>query len=131
VSVYADFRNDKTPRKANRKNLIPVKNLRRSGNVYQGSVTVPAKGCYFLWADVAPQHIKSTRVTASFGKICNDSRARFSTIRPGLGLLYTGSYTGWYFFLEKGTFSFTFKGLDPKHKVNHFFITAHPEEILR
>ena len=131
VSVYADFRNDKTLQKANRKNLIPIKHLRRSGNIYKGSVTVPVKGCYFLFADTASQHIGSSRVSASFGKIRNDSRARFSTIRPGLGLLYTGSFSGCFFFLEKGTYPFTFENLDPKHKISNFFITAHPEEILR
>lgn len=130
LSVYADFRNDELLKKANRKNLIFVKNLKRTGNTYHGTVTVPEKGCYFLFADVS-QPIRSTRITASFGKIRNAGNARFSTIRPNLGLLYTGSFSAWYFFLDKGTYPFTFTGLGKDRKIENIFITSKPEEILR
>ena len=131
LNVHADFRKDKTLQKHDRKNLITVQNLRSSGNLYEGTVTIPAKGCYFLFAEVPIGKISKSIVTFSIGKVKNGSSARFATIKPGLGLLYTGSLSAWYFFLDKGTFPVTVKGLAPGQKIKNIFLTSQPEELLR
>ena len=131
ISVYADFREDKVLKPANRKNLIYVKDLKYAQGTFRGTVTVPEKGCYFLFADLPESHLRATPVTASIGEIKNTEIARFATVKPGLALLYTGSKSGWFFFLDKGSCPFTFKISGPVFKVRNFFITSKPEEILR
>ena len=131
VNVYADFRKDKNLQKSDRKNLIFVQNLKLTGNLYKGTITIPARGCYFLFAEVSPSRFGQNNAEASFGKVKSGSQARFSTVKPGLGLLYTGSLSAWYFFLDKGTFPVTFRGLAPGRKIKNLFLTCHPEELLR
>ena len=99
--------------------------------LYKGSITVPEKGCYFLFADLPLAYLRPVPVTASFGKVQNADHARFSTVKPGLGLLYTGSKSGWFFFLDKGTWPFTLKISGTPFKAENIFITSKPEEILR
>ena len=50
VSVYADFSEDKKLLDAAEKKGIPVTELKYEKGVCTGKVTIPAKGCYFLFA---------------------------------------------------------------------------------
>ena len=135
LSVHRErqvLREDKVLKAANRKNLIFIKDLKRIKDSYRGTVTVPKKGCYFLFADLRDPQLTATRVAVSIGKFKTDSTARFMAANPGLGMLFFGSKTGWYFFLDKGTYPFTFtKQRNKNFDVKAFFLTSIPEEILR
>ncbi|MBE6384967.1 MAG: hypothetical protein E7048_04780 [Lentisphaerae bacterium] len=131
VSVYADFRNDKQLIPANRKNLIPVKDVSFNKGVFKGRITIPQKGCYFLFVEGGNIDNMRGRAFAAFGKQKSGKEARLTVHNPGWGFLYTGSRTAWYFFLDKGSYPFTFTSAKPVKGTERFYLTAKPEEILR
>ena len=131
LSVYGDFRNDKLLKEANFKNIIPVSGLKKVKGGYSGTVTIHEKGCYFLFATGTFPGKMRTAATASIGSESGKSGTRFSEIRKGIALFNNGSLSGWYFFLDKGTYPFTFKGLGDTGTIETFFVTSHPEEVLR
>ena len=71
------------------------------------------------------------RAVAAFGKSKSSKEARLTVHNPGWGFLYTGSRTAWYFFLDKGSYPFTFTSAKPARGTERFYLTAKPEEILR
>ena len=131
LSVYGDFRDDKLLKEANFKNIIPVSGLKKVKGGYSGTVTIPEKGCYFLFATGTFPGKMRTAATASIGGESGKSGTRFSEIRKGIALFNNGSLSGWYFFLDKGTYPFTFKAPGNTGTVKSFFVTCHPEEVLR
>ena len=98
-------------------------------STYTGKVTIPEKGCYFVFAEGTVSGWARTDV--AIGKVKTNSKARFISKTPGLGCVRNGHLSGWYFFLDKGTFDFSFTTDMKDAKINNFYITKEPEWFLR
>ena len=131
LSVYGDFREDKALKAANFKNIIPAADFKQSKNGCSGTFIIPEKGCYFLFATGSFPKGMRIAAAASIGKAKGKSGARFSSFRKGMALFNDGGLSGCYFFLDKGTCPFTFKGQGEFGVIKSFFITRYPEEVLR
>ena len=130
VTVYADFRADKGRIADMYRHSSKVENLKVSNKgVYTGKVTIPEKGCYFVFAEGTVSGWARTDV--AIGKVKTNSKARFISKTPGLGCVRNGHLSGWYFFLDKGTFDFSFTTDMKDAKINNFYITKEPEWFLR
>ena len=129
LSVYADFRSDKTLQKEIYRHSIKVNDLKFAKNTYTGKVTVPEDGCYFVFAEGQLKGWARTKV--KIGDIVTDKRARFISKTPGFACVRNGHLSGWYFFLKKGEFDFSLVTDMKEAKVNNFYITKEAEWFLR
>ena len=129
VTVYAHFSNDRKLAAAAMKKAIQVKDLKFAKGVYTGKITVPAKGCYFLFAE--GQVNGWARCKAAIGSVKTRDTARFISRVPGMAVVRKGHLSGYYLFLEKGTFDFQFSTEMPGARLNKFYITKDPEYFLR
>ena len=129
VSVYADFSEDKKLLDAAEKKGIPVTELKCEKGVCTGKVTVPAKGCYFLFAK--GKFNGWARCTLSVGKFKTRNTARFISRAPGVAVLRNGHLSGYYLFLDKGTFDVRFTTDMKGAVIDKFFFTTEPEYFLK
>ena len=129
VSVYADFSEDKKLLDAAEKKAIPVRELKCGKGVCTGKVTIPAKGCYFLFAK--GKFNGWARCTLSVGKFKTRNTARFISRVPGVAVLRNGHLSGYYLFLDKGTFDVRFTTDMKGAVIDKFFFTTEPEYFLK
>ena len=71
------------------------------------------------------------RTKVQIGDVKTNNKARFISKSPGMAVVRNGHLSGWYFFLKKGEFDFTFSTDMREAEINDFYITKEPEWFLR
>ena len=130
VTVYADFRKDEKLVSAAEKHAVMVKDMKSAGKgKYTGKVTIPEKGCYFLFA--TGKVSGWARTSLKVGDFKTNKEARFISRVPGVAVLRRGHLSGYYLFLDKGTFDVTFSTDMADAALDKMFFTKEPEYFLR
>ena len=129
VSVYADFREDPKLVAAADQKAFVVRDLKVAKGVYTGKVTIPEKGCYFLFCEGKAQGW--ARVNVSVGNVKTNSKARVISRKPGIATVRNGHLSGWYFFLDKGSYDFRFTSDMKDAEFKKMYFTKDPEYFLR
>ncbi len=129
ISVFGDFRKDENLIKEMYRRGSKVRNLKCAKGIYTGKVTIPEDGCYFVFAE---GNFKGWgRTNVKIGDVKTNKKARFVSKRAGTAIVRNGHLSGWYFFLKKGEFDFSFSTDMKDAEVKNFYITKEPEWFLR
>jgi hypothetical protein len=107
-----------------------VRDLKVAKGVYTGKVTIPEKGCYFLFCE--GKVVQGwARVNVSVGEVKTNSKARVISRKPGIATVRNGHLSGWYFFLDKGSYDFRFTSDMKDAEFKKMYFTKEPEYFLR
>ena len=129
MTVYADFRKDGKLAAAAEAKACKVTELKGGKGRYTGKVTIPEKGCYFLFA--TGKISGWSRCSLSVGDVKTDKTARFISRVPGTAVVRSGHLSGYYLFLDKGVFDVCLT-MDMKDaELDKMFLTKEPEYFLR
>ena len=129
ISVYGDFRKDAALVKEAYKHASKVTDFSKNKGTYTGRVSIPEDGCYFVLAEGTFNGWGRTKV--KIGSVATDDKARFICRKPGIAFVRKGHLSGWYFFLKKGEFDFSFSTDMKGAEIKDMYITKEPEWFLR
>ena len=129
VSVYADFREEPSRKAESLRHASVINANKWNGTgTFHCRIKVPQDGCYFLFAKGNFRGSSGCRV--AIGQVKSPKNIRFVTRAPGFAAVRSDYTSGWFIFLQKGDYDFTFS-TDMKCSVDEFYLTKEPEWFLK